>query len=86
MFREATCPACGHHVAAPFLISEAQPLATLAWPETAEAARGLPRLPLDFVRCVGCGHVFNRAFDYALVPYSEKPNLMFNQGIKWSAS
>ncbi len=43
----------------------------------------MERLPLDFLRCVSCGHVFNRAFDYAKVPYSDKPNLMFNRGSVW---
>lgn len=80
---EATCPACGHHVAVPFFKGE-QPLATIAWPASAEAARTMPILPLDFVRCVDCGHVFNRAFDYAAVPYTDKPNLMFNKGALWS--
>ena len=84
LMRNATCPACGHHVAIPFLTSEKQPLATLAWPESAAEARGLERLTLDFVRCVDCGHVFNAAFDYAAVPYRSKPNRMFNRGGGWS--
>ncbi len=44
----------------------------------------MKRLPLDFVRCVDCGHVFNSSFDYREVPYSTKPNLMFNRGALWS--
>src|SRR5258707_14571963 len=76
---DSTCPACGHHVAVPFF-SGHQPLATVAWPKSAAEARAMPKLPLDFMRCVDCGHVFNAAFDYAAVPYSEKPNLMFNKG------
>ncbi len=84
LFREATCPACGHHIAVPFFDGGDQPLATLAWPKSADAARGLARFPLDFVRCVDCGHVFNAAFDYAQVPYSDKPNLMFNRAANWS--
>jgi hypothetical protein len=83
-FFPANCPACGHHVAVPFFDGGRQPLATLAWPSTAASARSQPRLPLDFVMCVECGHVFNRSFDYAAVPYSEKPNLMFNSGAAWS--
>ena len=59
-------------------------MATLAWPKSAAEARGLLRHPLDFVRCADCGHVFNVAFDYAAVPYSDKPNLMFNQAVIWS--
>ena len=79
----ATCAACGHHVAAPFY-SGRQPLATLGWPRSEAQALAMPALPLDFVRCTSCGHVFNASFDYAQVPYSEMPNLMFNRGGLWS--
>jgi hypothetical protein len=41
-----------------------KPLATLSWPATTAEAEALPRLPLDFVRCLDCGHVFNASFDY----------------------
>ena len=82
--RAATCPACGHHVAVSFHDGGSHPLATLAWPKSHEAARSLPKFHLDYVRCVGCGHVFNVTFDYENVPYSEKPNLMFNRGNLWS--
>ena len=81
---QSVCPACGFQIAAPFFNGGAQPLATLAWPSSQEAARSMPRLPVDFVRCVECGHVYNPAFDYAQVPYSDKPNLMFNRGALWS--
>lgn len=83
-FREATCPACGHHVAASFFDGGRQPLATLSWPASKSEAQALPRLPLDFVRCLDCGHVFNASFDYRKVPYSQKPNLMFNGAANWS--
>jgi hypothetical protein len=81
---QSVCPACGFQIAAPFFNGGMQPLATLAWPASQEAARSMPRLPVDFVRCVECGHVYNPAFDYAQVPYSDKPNLMFNRGALWS--
>lgn len=80
-----TCPACGHHVAVLFYDGGGQPLATLGWPKSAAEARAMARLPLQFVRCVDCGHVFNAAFDYRQVPYADKPNLMFNRGLRWSA-
>lgn len=83
-FREATCPACGHHVAVGFFDGGHQPLATIAWPASMDEAASLSRLPLDFVRCTECGHVYNMAFDYTEVPYSDKPNLMFNEGVLWS--
>jgi hypothetical protein len=82
--RIGSCPACGHHVAVPFFDGGNQPLATIAWPESAAQARALPRLPLDFVQCVNCTHIYNAAFDYAHVPYSTKPNLMFNRATAWS--
>lgn len=82
--RAATCPACGYHVAVPFYDGERQPLATLGWPETADGAQAMARLPLDFVSCVDCGHVYNQAFTYENVPYTSKPNLMFNRGVFWS--
>lgn len=82
--RIRSCPACGHHVAVPFFDGGDQPLATIAWPESAAQARDLPRLPLDFVQCVRCTHIHNAAFDYGHVPYSSKPNLMFNRAAAWS--
>ncbi|MDM8552849.1 methyltransferase domain-containing protein [Desulfobacterales bacterium HSG2] len=82
--RQETCPACGHHVAVPFLDPSLQPLATVAWPRSSGEAKSMQKLPLDFVSCVECGHVYNAAFDYSKVPYTRKPNLMFNKGILWS--
>jgi SAM-dependent methyltransferase len=79
----STCPACGHHVAVGFLDGGKHPLSILAWPASREEAQGMKRLPLDFLRCVDCGHVYNQGFEYDEVPYSEKPNLMFNNGITW---
>lgn len=83
LLRQHVCAACGHHVAVPFYDGGRQPLATLAWPASKEQAQNMERLPLSFVRCVECGHVFNPEFDYSKVPYSEKPNLMFNRGEGW---
>ncbi len=84
MLRQCTCPACGHHVAVPFYDGEDLPLATLAWPQSPKEAAEMPLLPHTFVRCVDCGHVYNSQFNYADVPYSDKPNLMFNRGAIWS--
>ena len=79
-----TCPACGYHIAVLFYDGGKQPLATLGWPLDPEEARAMPKLPLRFVRCVDCGHVFNAAFDYKHVPYKDQPNRMFNRGVRWS--
>ena len=81
----STCPACGHHVAAPFYDGGKQPLATVGWPKTADEALGMPLLPLDFVRCTACGHVFNASFDYNQVPYSKAQYLTFNRGSLWTS-
>ncbi len=78
------CPACGHQLAVAFLEPFRQPLATIAWPKSEEQARAMQQLPHTFVRCTDCGHVYNRDFCYENVPYSEKPNLMFNQGQIWT--
>jgi len=82
--REKTCPACGHHIAVNFIDLGQKPLATIAWPENAQSAKAMTRLPVDFVRCIDCGHVYNAAFAYDAVPYTDKPNLMFNKGATWS--
>lgn len=79
-----TCPACGYHIAVLFYDGGEQPLATLGWPRDAATAQAMERLPLRFVRCVDCGHVFNAAFDYLRVPYTDQPNRMFNRGLRWS--
>lgn len=83
MMQSATCPACGHHVAVSFYDGGQAPLTTLAWPKSAQQAKSMEKLPLEFVRCVDCGHVYNKAFRYEKVPYSDKPNLMYNKGALW---
>lgn len=83
LLRDSPCPACGDHIAIPFYDGGAQPLATLAWPASEAEAQAMERLPLSFVRCVSCGHVYNEAFEAERVPYSSKPNLMFNRGALW---
>jgi hypothetical protein len=82
--RITRCPACGHNVASPFYDGGEKPLATLAWPASSREAQEMPKLPLDFVSCLDCSHVFNAAFTYDAVPYASKPNLMYNRGAIWS--
>ncbi|HEY9745204.1 MAG TPA: class I SAM-dependent methyltransferase [Oculatellaceae cyanobacterium] len=77
------CPACGYHVAVKFYDGGRHPLTTLAWPKSKAEAQAMEKLPLNFVRCVDCGHVYNRDFSYDKVPYSDKPNLMYNKGSLW---
>lgn len=81
----ARCPVCGYHVAAPFFTGGEQPLATLGWPKSSSEAREMDRLPLDFVQCPACTHVYNRSFQYGPVPYQKNPNRMFNTGKIWKS-
>ena len=81
----ARCPVCGNHVAVPFFAGGRQPLATLGWPKSEPEAQGMERLPLDFVQCPACTHVYNRSFKYGAVPYQQNPNLMFNKGAIWGS-
>jgi protein O-GlcNAc transferase len=82
--RLSPCPACGHQVAAPFYDGGRQPLTTVAFPASEAAAKSLTHLPLSFVRCVDCGHIFNADFDYTQVPYTNNPYFMFNKGTTWA--
>ncbi len=82
--QHVSCVACGYGLAAAFFTPEPLPLATLGWPESAEEARAMARLPLSFVSCLSCGHVWNSEFRYADVPYARNPNRMFNKGNGWS--
>ena len=40
-------------------------------------------LPLNYVQCPRCTHVWNRSFAYEDIPYKESPNQMFNKGTIW---
>jgi hypothetical protein len=77
------CPACGQYGAIPFFHNEKQPLATLGWPANIKEAQEMPLLPLDFVSCIECSHVFNESFSYSDVPYSDNPNRMYNASVQW---
>lgn len=80
---QSMCPACGYHVAIPFYHGGFAPLTTLAWPTSQEEAVHMEKLPLNFVICTDCSHIYNLEFSYAKVPYSTKPNLMYNHGKLW---
>lgn len=77
------CPVCAYGVGAPFFDGGEQPLATLGWPRNAEEAQGMTRLPLAFLQCPACTHVWNSRFAYEAVPYQNNPNRMFNAGGNW---
>ena len=77
------CLACGFLWAMPVFDGGQQPLATLAWPESEAASLGLDTFPLYFLRCMSCGHVYNRDFTYDDVPYINHPNRMYNASPLW---
>ncbi|MEM0951276.1 MAG: class I SAM-dependent methyltransferase [Cyanobacteria bacterium P01_H01_bin.74] len=80
---EAACPACGFQIAVPFYHGGYAPLTTQAWPTSKAEANQMERLPLNFVSCIDCTHIFNFEFSYDKVPYNSKPNLMYNNGQTW---
>lgn len=80
---DGRCLACGWKITYPLYNPRPQPLAALALPRSAEAARSAERLPLDFHICARCGHVFNVAFEYSRVPYEQDSNLMYNCAVRW---
>lgn len=77
------CPVCHYTLATPFFDGGRQPLATLGWPASAQAAQAMARHPLDYVLCPRCTHVWNRSFTYEAIPYEKNPNRMFNAGSIW---
>lgn len=79
----AICPVCSHGVVTHFFTGGDQPLATLAWPDSAKAAQAMPKYPHNFVQCPNCSHVWNRSFTYEAIPYENNPNRMFNKGGMW---
>lgn len=78
-----TCLACGFHRAMPLFTGTQKPLATLGWPQSPEQSIEMPHYPLDFIRCLRCGHIYNYSFEYQNVPYVKNPNLMYNQSTLW---
>jgi hypothetical protein len=76
------CPACGHRVAVPFFDGGSQP-AVAAGPVTAEDALGMAGLPLDFVRCIACGHVFNASFHCRPEAEDAPPCRIYHRGTQW---
>lgn len=85
--RDVACPACGARVAASFYDGGMQPIATLARARSEKEAREVPRVPLDYVQCIACTHVFNAAFEEKELPTSgAAPGWgMFNHAELWAA-
>lgn len=79
------CIACGFSVTKPFYNPGPQPLSALNLPRTEESAVDALMYPMNFHRCLRCGHIFNVDFDVARIPYAEDSNLMYNSGYSWDA-
>ncbi len=69
---DSKCLICATPALVDFFALEAVPVhCNIQW-ETREAACGAPVGDLRLAFCTSCGHIFNRAFDPALVEYSQK--------------
>ena len=66
-----------------FFDGGAKPLATLGWPSTYHAAVNMEKYPLEYIQCLRCSHIWNCQFNYEVIPYTENPNRMFNDGGLW---
>lgn len=78
-----SCTVCRYGLATLFFDGGQQPLATLGWPNSSEDAKSMTPLPLDYVQCPRCTHIWNRSFNYDSIPYVNNPNRMFNKGGTW---
>lgn len=66
-----TCPVCGGAQTQPFIsIPNAPAHCNLLWPDRA-AALAAPKGDIVLAFCPGCGHIFNQAFDPALMEYTQ---------------
>ena len=83
MIHLSHCIACGHSITLPLYEGGEHPLSVMHLPQSEIDARNVARFTMDFHACARCGHVFNRAFRYADIPYEGNSNLMFNHGSGW---
>ncbi len=68
---ERPCPVCGSTDLRPLVALNQIPIhCNVLWP-TREGARQAPRGDMRLAFCVSCGHVFNMAFDPALMEYTQ---------------
>jgi SAM-dependent methyltransferase len=64
------CPICSESATTPLLnLGDAAIFCNVQWSTREEALRA-PRGPIELTACPRCGHVFNSAFDPALVAYA----------------
>ena len=77
------CPVCGNPSVNNFFNAGNQPLATNVWPENSQKAKTCRRYKQDYVQCLNCNHVWNHLFRWDDIPYSNKPNKMYNNGKTW---
>jgi hypothetical protein len=65
----ASCPVCAGTDLVLLAAIPSVPLFCNALVHSASAARDVRRGAIDLAGCRGCGHIFNRAFDPALMAY-----------------
>lgn len=66
-----SCPCCHGRSLTPFYSAPSVPIHSCILLDTPEAARALPRRPLELAYCNDCGFVFNRVFDPTVMHYSD---------------
>ena len=77
------CPICGNPSVNNFFNAGSQSLATQVWAESSRKAKETKRYKQDYVQCLNCNHVWNHLFNWEDIPYTNKPNKMFNNGKSW---
>ena len=82
-FLDIQCPVCGYTIAKIVFDAGLKPLATIAWAESEEEAQFVQKFQQEYIQCLNCSHVWNHLYDWDHVPYGNKPNKMFNNGLQW---
>ncbi|MCI2401181.1 class I SAM-dependent methyltransferase [Aliiroseovarius subalbicans] len=65
-----SCPACGGRHVSEIYRLDAIPVQSCILLDSEEEARAFPRRPLVLMFCDGCGFIYNRVFDLAMVDYA----------------
>jgi SAM-dependent methyltransferase len=82
--RHRRCPACDQGDLETFFEVAQSPIVCNVLCPTLEAALAVPRAPIHLGFCLSCGHVYNTAFDTALLQYDAKyeNSLQFSNGFR----
>jgi SAM-dependent methyltransferase len=79
------CLACKSVYNYPLARWDRMPLSILGLPRTRAEALNTRDFVMDVRQCASCGHVFHTEFNREHVPYRDGSNMVYNQGLAWSA-